>query len=115
MSALSDALPFDKTHFSQLNAVSADIVPHHRFFSVRAEETPQIVALNHILIATDFSAKLRVFNLQIGCAEFAADGFALGKLLMQTIDLCLEFCNQPVCSVKSLLQFGFLFLCCNIL
>ena len=87
-------LPFDKTRFSQLNTVSADIVPHHRFFSVRAEETPQIVALNHILIATDFSAKLCVFNLQIGCAEFAADGFVLGKLLLQTVNLCLEFCNQ---------------------
>lgn len=94
-------LPFDKTRFSQLNTVSADIVPHHRFSSVRAEETPQIVALNHILIATDFSVKLRVFNLQLGCAEFAVDGSVLGKLLLQTIDLRLELCSQPVCSVKS--------------
>ena len=108
-------LPFDKTRFSQLNTVSADIVPHHRFSSVRAEETPQIVALNHILIATDFSVKLRVFNLQLGCAEFAVDGSVLGKLLLQTIDLRLELCSQPVCSVKSLLQFGFLFLGCNVL
>ncbi|CAN4037070.1 adenylate kinase, partial [Dysosmobacter welbionis] len=100
---------------SQLNTASAGIIAHCCFFSVRTEETPQIVALNHILIATDFSAKLRVFNLQIGCAEFAADGFVLGKLLLQTGDLRLELCNQPVCSVKSLLQFGFLFLGCNVL
>ena len=108
-------LPFDKIRFSQLNTASANIVPHHRFFSVRMEETPQIVALNHILIATDFSVKLRVFNLQLGCAEFAVDGSVLGKLLLQTIDLRLELCSQPVCSVKSLLQFGFLFLGCNVL
>ena len=93
MSALSDALPFDKMRFSQLNTVSADIVPHHRFFSVREEEMPQIITLNYILIATDFSAKLCVFNLQIGCAEFAANGSVLEKLLLQTSDLCLEFCN----------------------
>ena len=39
-------LPFNKTRFSQLNTVSAGIVPHHRFFSARMEESPQIVALN---------------------------------------------------------------------
>ena len=103
-------LPFDKTYFSQLNTVSADIIARCRFFPARTEEMPEMIALNHVLIATDFSAKLRVFNLQIGRAEFAADGFLLGKLLLQTGDLCLEFCNQPVCSIQSFLQLGFLFL-----
>ena len=56
MSALSDALPFDKISFSQLNTASASFVPRDRFFSERMEETPQIFALNHILIAADFPA-----------------------------------------------------------
>ena len=89
MSALSDALPFDKTRFSQLNTVSVGIVPHYCFLSVRTEEAPQIIALNHVLIAADFSAKLCVFNLQIGCAEFAANGFIRGEFLLQTVNLCL--------------------------
>ena len=103
------ALPFGKIRFSQLNTASAGIVPHCSFFSVRTEETPQIVALNYILITLHFSAKLCVLTLQIRCAEFAPNGFVLGKLLFQTGNLCLEFCNQPVCSVQSLLQFGLLF------
>ena len=56
MSVLSDALPFDKISFSQLNTASASFVPRDRFFSERMEETPQIFALNHILIAADFPA-----------------------------------------------------------
>ena len=94
MSALSDALPFDKISFSQLNTASANIVPHHRFFSVRMEETPQIVALNHILIATDFSAKLCVFNLQFCRTELAVDRLIIRNFLFQTVNLSLELCNQ---------------------
>ena len=115
MSALSDALPFDKISFSQLNTASANIVPHHRFFSVRMEETPQIVALNHILIATDFSAKLCIFTLQFCRTELAVDRLIIRNFLFQTVNLSLELCNQFVCRIQRLLQFGFLFLCCNVL
>ena len=108
-------LPFDKICFSQLNTASAGIVPHCCFFSARTEEMPEVIALDHVLIALHFSAKLCVFAFQIRCAELAANGFVLGKLLLQTGDLYLELCNQPVCSVKSLLQFGFLFLGCDVL
>ena len=76
---------------------------------------PEVIALNYILIALHFSAKLCVFAFQIRCAEFAANGFVLGKLLLQTGDLCLEFCNQFACRIQRLLQFGFLFLGCNVL
>lgn len=115
MSALSDALPFDKMRFSGSTQESASFVPRDRFFSVRMEESPQIIALNHILIATDFPAQLRIFTLQFCRTELAADRLIIGNLLLQTGDLCLEFCNQFVCRIQRLLQFGFLFLCCNVL
>ena len=108
-------LPFGKIRFSQLNTASAGIVPHCRFFSARTEEMPEVIALNYVLIALNFPAKLCVFAFQIRCAELAANGFVFRKLLLQTGDLCLELCNQPVCRIQSLLQFGFLFLGCNVL
>lgn len=108
-------LPFDKIRFSQLNTASAGIVPQCCFFSVWTEEMPEVIALDHVLIALHFSAKLCVFAFQIRCAEFAANGFVLGKLLLQTDNLYLELCNQPVCRVQRLLQFEFLFLGCNVL
>ena len=70
---------------------------------------PEVIALDYVLVALNFPSKLCVLTLQIRCAEFAPNGFVLGKLLFQTGNLCLEFCNQPVCSVQSLLQFGLLF------
>ena len=103
-------LPFGKIRFSQLNTASAGIVPHCRFFSARTEEMPEVIALDHVLIALHFSAKLCVLAFQVWCTELAANGFVLGKLLLQTGDLCLEFCSQPVCRIQSLLQLGFLFL-----
>ena len=108
-------LPFDKIRFSQLNTASAGIVTHCCFFSARTEEMPEVIALDHVLIALHFSAKLCVFAFQIRCAEFAANGFVLRKLLLQTGNLFLEPCNQPVCRVQSFLQLGFLFLGCNVL
>ena len=89
-------LPFDKIGFSPLNTASAGIVPHCRFFSARTEEMPEVIVLDHVLIALNFSAKLCVFTFQIRCAEFAANGFVLRKLMLQTGNLFLEPCNQPV-------------------
>lgn len=91
---------------------SAGIVAQHRFFSVWTEEMPEVIALDHVLIALDFSAKLCILAFQIRCTEFATNGFVRGKLLLQSGDLCLELCNQPVCRIQSLLQLGFPFLCC---
>lgn len=54
-------LPFDKICFSQLNTASADIATQHFFFSARMEKMPEMIALNHILIAADFPAQLRTF------------------------------------------------------
>ena len=73
MSALSDALPFDKMLFSGSTQESASFVPRDRFFSVRMEESPQIIALNHILIAADFPAQLRIFTLQFCRTELSVD------------------------------------------
>ena len=73
---------------------------------------PEVIALNYILIALHFSAKLCILAFQIRCAELAANGFVFRKLLLQTGDLYLELCNQPVCRIQSLLQLGFPFLCC---
>ena len=86
-------LPFDKIRFSQLNTASAGIVPHCRFFSARTEEMPEVIALDHVLVALNFPTKLCVFAFQIRCAELAANGFVLGKLLLQTGNLFLEPCN----------------------
>lgn len=61
MSALSDALPFDKMRFFRLYTGISELRPRDRFFSVRMEESPQIITLNHILIAADFPAQLRTF------------------------------------------------------
>ena len=108
-------LPFDKIRFSQLNTTSAGIVPHCRFFSAWTEEMPEVIAPNYVFIVLNFPAKLCVFAFQIRCAEFAANGFVLRKLLLQTGNLFLEPCNQPVCRVQSFLQLGFLFLGCNVL
>ena len=108
-------LPFDKIGFSPLNTASAGIVPHCRFFSAWTEEMPEVIALNYILIALHFSAKLCILAFQIRCAELAANGFVFRKLLLQTGDLRLEPCNQPIRRIQSLLQFGFLFLGCNVL
>ena len=96
-------LPFGKIRFSQLNTASAGIVTHCCFFSARTEEMPEVIVLDHVLIALHFSAKLCVFAFHIRCTELAANGFVLGKLLLQTGDLCLELCNQPGCRVQSLL------------
>ena len=109
------ALPFGKIRFSQLNTASAGIVTHCCFFSARTEEMPEVIVLDHVLIALNFSAKLCVFTFQIRCSDLAANGFVLGKLLLQTGNLCLEPCNQPVCRVQSFLHLGFLFLGCNVL
>lgn len=76
---------------------------------------PEVIALNYILIALHFSAKLCILAFQIRCAELAANGFVFRKLLLQTGDLRLEPCNQPVCRIQSFLQLGFLFLGCNVL
>ena len=73
MSALSDALPFDKMRFSGSTQESASFVPCDRFFSVRMEESPQIITLNHILIAADFPAQLRIFTLQFCRTELSVD------------------------------------------
>ena len=89
-------LPFDKIRFSQLNTASAGIVTHCCFFSARTEEMPEVIVLDHVLIALNFSAKLCVFAFQIRCAEFAANGFVFRKLLLQAGDFFLELCNQPV-------------------
>ena len=86
-------LPFGKIRFSQFNTVSADIFTRCHFFSVQTEEMPEVIALDYVLIALNFPAKLCVFAFQIRCAEL---------------------CNQPVCLIQSLLQFGFLFLGCNL-
>ena len=76
---------------------------------------PEVIALDYVLVALNFPSKLCVLAFQVWCTELVANGFVLGKLLFQTGNLCLEFCNQPVCSVQSLLQFGLLFLRCNVL
>lgn len=115
MSALSDALPFDKMRFSGSTQESASFVPRDRFFSVRVEETPQIIALNHVLIASDFPAKLSIFTLQLCRTELAVDRLIIRNFLFQTVNLSLEFCNQLIRRIQRLLQFGFLFLCCNVL
>ena len=109
------ALPFGKIRFSQLNTASAGIVTHCCFFSAWTEEMPKVIALDHILVELNFSAKLCILAFQVRCTEFAANGFILGKLLFQTGDFCFQLCNQPVCRVQSLLQLGFLFLDCNVL
>ena len=80
-------LPFGKIHFSQLNTASAGIVARCRLFSAWTEEMPEVIALNHILIALNFSAKLCVLTFQIRRAELAANGFVLRKLLLQTASL----------------------------
>ena len=49
-----------------------------------------VIALNYVLIALHFSAKLCVFAFQIRCAELAANRFIHGKLQLHTGDLCLE-------------------------
>ena len=46
-------LPFGKIRFSQLNTASAGIVPHCRFFSAWTEEMPEVIALDHVLVALD--------------------------------------------------------------
>ena len=56
MSALSDALPFDKMRFFRLYTGISELRPSYRFFSERMEESPQIITLNYILIAADFPA-----------------------------------------------------------
>ena len=96
-------LPVDKIRFSQHNTASACIVARCRLFSARTKKKPEMIALDHVLVALHFSAKLCVFTFQIRCTELAANGIVLGKLLLQTGDLCLEFCNQPVCCIQSLL------------
>ena len=58
------------------------------------EETPQIVALDYVLVAADFPVKLCIPAFQIRCAELAANGFVFRKLLLQTVNFSLEFCNQ---------------------
>ena len=103
--------PFNKIRFSQLNTASAGIVAHCRFFSLWTEEMPEVIALNYILIALHFSAKLCVLAFQVRCTELAANGFVLGKLLLQTGNFCFQLCNQPVCRVQSFLQLGFLLPC----
>lgn len=102
-------LPFDKIRFSQFNTASAYIFTRCHFFSMRTEEMPEVIALNHVLVALHFSAKLCVLAFQVWCTELAANGFVLGKLLFQTGDLCFELCNQSVCCIQCLLQLGFLF------
>ena len=99
MSALSDALPFDKMLFSGSTQESASFVPRDRFFSVRMEESPQIIALNHILIAADFPAQLRIFTLQFCRTELAVDRLIIRNFLFQTVNLSLELCNQFVCRI----------------
>ena len=113
MSALSDALPLDKMRFSGSTQESASFVPRDRFFSARMEESPQIITLNYILMAADFPAQLRIFTLQFCRTELAVDRLIIRNFLFQTVILSLELCNQFVCRIQRLLQFGFLFLCCN--
>ncbi len=57
-------LPFDKIRFSQLNTASAGIVPQCRFFSVRTEEMPEVIALDHVFIVLHFPAKLCILAFQ---------------------------------------------------
>ena len=113
MSALSDALPLDKMRFSGSTQESASFVPRDRFFSVRTEEMPEVITLNYILIAADFPAQLRIFTLQFCRTELAVDRLIIRNFLFQTVILSLELCNQFACRIQRLLQFGFLFLCCN--
>ena len=77
------------------------------------EESPQIITLNYILMAADFPAQLRIFTLQFCRTELAVDRLIIRNFLFQTVILSLELCNQFVCRIQRLLQFGFLFLCCN--
>ena len=98
------ALPFGKIRFSQLNTASAGIVTHCCFFSARTEEMPEVIVLDHVLIALNFSAKLCVFTFQIRCAEFAADGFVLGKLLLQTVNLCTSDLERENAELRGKVQ-----------
>ena len=36
---------------------------------------PEVIVLDHILVALNFSVKLCVFAFQVRCAELAANGF----------------------------------------
>ena len=49
------------------------------------EESPQIIALNHILIAADFPAQLRIFTLQFCRTELAVDRLIIRNFLFQTV------------------------------
>ena len=98
-----------KCVFSGSTQESASFVPRDRFFSVRMEESPQIITLNHILIAADFPAQLRIFTLQFCRTELSVDRLIIRNFLFQTVNLSLELCNQFVCRIYRLLQFGFLF------
>ena len=103
-----------KCVFSGSTQESASFVPRDRFFSERMEESLQIITLNYILIAADFPAQLRIFTLQFCRTKLAVDRLIIRNFLFQTINLSLELCNQIVCRIHRLLQFGFLFLCCII-
>ena len=98
-----------KCVFSGSTQESVSFVPRDRFFSERMEESPQIITLNYILIAADFPAQLRIFTLQFCRTELAVDRLIIRNFLFQTVNLSLELCNQFVCRIHRLLQFGFLF------
>ena len=74
MSALSDALPFDKMLFSGSTQESASFVPRDRLFSVRMEESPQIIALNHILIASVPPKDVSLVKMESSGANIASSG-----------------------------------------
>ena len=50
MTALSDALPFDKIRFFRLYTGIRSFVPRDRFFSEQMEESPQIIMSSVSLI-----------------------------------------------------------------
>ena len=87
MSALSDALPFDKMRFSGSTQESASFVPRDRFFSERMEESPQIITLNYILIAADFPAYLASLNSKNAMFKYGLERYNALRIMENTLNL----------------------------
>ena len=93
---------------------SASLVSRGGFASVSGEIRPQIISGNHVLVGSQSAAQALVFLFNAGSTKLVANRLVFRQLFGCRRQLSceigysfLQFCDQLVCGIQSLLESGF--------
>ena len=94
-------LPFGKIRFTSSTRHQRASSRIAAFFSAWTEEMPEVIALNHVFIVLNFLLRSSAFRVPVTMWSLLRTDLYSESSCFKTGDLCLEFCNQPVCRIKA--------------